>query len=150
MRTCNGSFADICIMAKCAQKVTGVCATAHDCASCMYACENELVFHMCIRQGWPSLDCKASKTFLSCSLVEGELLDDYMGRSLASKAPQQHVQTVLQMLKKVLQVCLLSWTHDHCYSSVMSVCSDARTSSITSTTSLGAMQHFVPECTCAL
>ena len=64
----------------------------------------------------------AKQSCLLCSLVEGMLLDEYMAKSLDSKAPQQHVQTVLQTLKKMLQVCQLpSQPHGYCYVSVTSV-----------------------------
>ena len=68
------------------------------------------------------------KWCLSCSLVEGELLDEYMSNAHEKQNPKQYVETVKNTLKKMLQVCSNSYSHClpsalHCYGSyVVTVC----------------------------
>ena len=66
----------------------------------MYACTSVQ------SQKWPTLKFAAiSSMLLVCSRVEGPVLDDYMSKVL-DRTPKQYVDTVIHVLKRLLQVCL--------------------------------------------
>ena len=50
-------------------------------------------------------DCTICDCCLFCSLIEGELLDDYMSNAHEKQNPKQYVETVKITLRKLLQVC---------------------------------------------
>ena len=57
------------------------------------------------------------KRCLLCSLVEGELLDEYMSNAREKQNIKQYVETVKTAMKKMLQVC--SSNHSHCLLSAL-------------------------------